>query len=60
MGNLVKYTLPKNPLPLTEEQKREIEEARKLPFVYDEDCPPQTKEELTQFRRANARKSGTA
>ena len=53
MGNLVKYTLPKTPMPLTSAQRKELEEAKKLPFVYDEDCPPQTEEELKQFRRVN-------
>ena len=37
----------------TEEQKARIREAAKRPFVYDEDCPKQTPEELKQFRRVN-------
>ncbi len=54
MGNLVKFTLPRNPLPLTKEQKEELDRAKRMPFVYDEDCPPQTDEELKRFRRVNA------
>ena len=29
----------------------EIEEAKKLPFVYDPDCPPLTEEQLKKFKR---------
>ncbi len=35
--------------------EREIEEARKIPFVYDPECPPLTKEQLKKFHRANSR-----
>ena len=38
--------------PLTPEQLAEIEEARKHPIVFDEDCPEMTDEQLRQFRRA--------
>ena len=35
----------------TEEQKTRIREAAKKPFVYDEDCPPLTREELKRMKR---------
>ena len=38
-----------------ERRKREIEEARKLPFVYDPECPPMTEEQLKRFHRAKPR-----
>ena len=41
--------------PLTEEQKREIEEARKRPINY-EDIPPLTDEQLARMQRVNAQK----
>lgn len=42
------------PVELTSEQLEELREAALRPIVYDEECPPQTKEELKQFRRVNA------
>ena len=51
MSSLVSYSLPNTPLPPAAEQKMEIEAARKLPFVYDEDCPLLTDDQLKQFRR---------
>ena len=40
----------------TEEMcRREIEEARKLPFVYDPECPPLTEEQLKKVHRAKPR-----
>ncbi|MBR2215544.1 MAG: hypothetical protein IJ849_07285 [Selenomonadaceae bacterium] len=40
---------------MTSERMREEEErARNMPFVYDEDCPPQTDEQLKHFHRANS------
>ena len=35
----------------TEEQKTRIREAAKRPFVYDEDCPPLTREDLKRMKR---------
>ncbi|MBR1552607.1 MAG: hypothetical protein IJ631_01185 [Schwartzia sp.] len=35
--------------------EREIEEAKKLPFVYDPDCPPLTSEQLKNFHRVRPR-----
>ena len=36
---------------MSEEQKARIREAAKRPFVYDEDCPPLTREELKRMKR---------
>jgi hypothetical protein len=41
--------------PLTPEQIAEIEKAKSLPFVYDDDCPPMTDEQLRQFKRVTPR-----
>lgn len=40
---LVTYTIPEG-LPLTDEQKRELEALKDRPIVYDEDCPELTPE----------------
>lgn len=37
----------------TPEQIAMIEAAKKLPVVYDEDCPEMTEEQLRQFKRVN-------
>ena len=55
MGNLVRFRLSTPLPPLTEEEKEELRKAKEMPFVYDEDCPPQTEEELRQFRRVYPR-----
>ena len=34
-----------------ERVRQEVELAMKLPFVYDEECPPLTEERLNNFRR---------
>ena len=39
----------------TPEQIAMIEAAKKLPVVYDEDCPEMTEEQLRHFRRVNPR-----
>ena len=38
-----------------ERRRREIVEARKLPFVYDPECPPMTEAQLNKFHRAKPR-----
>lgn len=35
----------------TKEQIEEVRQAAKKPIVYDEDCPPLTKEQLKEFAR---------
>jgi len=52
---LVTYSR-KRGTPLTPEQIAEIEQAKNLPPVYDEDCPPMTEEQLRQFKRVKPRK----
>ena len=45
--------------PLTPEQEAELDELAKMSdddIVFDEDCPPQTEEQLKQFRRVNPRR----
>ncbi|MBR3570331.1 MAG: hypothetical protein IKN96_05960 [Oscillibacter sp.] len=39
----------------TPEQIAMIEAAKKLPVVFDEDCPEMTEEQLRQFKPANPR-----
>jgi hypothetical protein len=34
---------------ITAEMKREIEEAKKMPITFDEDCPELTENQLKQF-----------
>ena len=42
--------------PLTEEQKKEIRDARNRPINY-EDIPPLTEEQLSRMKRVNSDKS---
>ena len=46
----------KKELLLTPEEMLQLEEARKKPFVFDEDCPPVTPERAINFRRVNTEK----
>lgn len=43
------YFLPNPSPPLTEEEKAEIAALKNRPIVYDEDCPPSTKEHLAEM-----------
>ncbi len=58
MVNISKYT-PQQlaELAFTEEERKELAEARKMPISYDEDCPPVTPERARNFRRANPKKT---
>ena len=47
---IVNYTLNENE-ELTAEQIAEIEEAKKSPIVFDEDCPKLTAEQYREFAR---------
>lgn len=38
---------------LPEEIINQIREAASRPIVYDEDCPPQTQEQLKRFKRVS-------
>lgn len=45
--------------PLTPEQEAELKALSEMSdddIVFDEDCPPQTPEQLKQFRRVNPRR----
>ena len=42
--------------PLTPEQKKELRALKDRPIVFDEDCPPQTPEQLKKFKRVNPRR----
>ena len=42
----------------TPEQIAMIEAAKKMPIVFDEDCPPMTDEQLRQFKRVHPRGEG--
>ena len=42
------YFLPNPPPPLTEEEKAELAALKDRPIVYDEECPPTTKEEADE------------
>lgn len=37
----------------TDEERKQLDEARKMPFIYDEDCPPVTPEKAIKFKRVN-------
>ena len=45
--------------PLTPEQEAELDALSKMSdddIVFDEDCPPQTEEQLKKFKRVNPRR----
>ena len=49
--------------PLTPEQEAELEALSKMSdedIIFDEDCPPQTEEQLKQFKRVNPRRKNKA
>ena len=47
----------KKELAFTEEEKKELENARKMPISFDPDCPETTPERAIRFRRVNPRRS---
>ena len=47
-------------LAFTEEELRELENARKMPIVFDEDCPEVTPEQPVKFKRVNPPRGGTS
>lgn len=51
----VTYILRKGQ-PLTEEEREELRALKDRPIVFDEDCPPQTPEQLKKFKRVNPRR----
>lgn len=44
-------------LAFTEEELRELENARKMPISFDEDCPETTPERVMQFKRVNPKQN---
>lgn len=44
----------------TEEARKELERAEKMPITFDEDCPELTDEQLKQFRRVRPHKKESA
>ncbi len=54
MVNAVDLTAEKiNELAFTQEELDELERARSVPIVFDEDCPEITPEQAMKFRRVN-------
>ncbi len=49
----------KKELAFTEEEKKELENARKMPISFDADCPETTPERAIRFRRVNPRRGTT-
>lgn len=43
----------KRELVFTAEERRQLDEAKKKPIVYDSDCPAVTPEKAKKFRRVN-------
>lgn len=43
----------KKELAFTEEELKELEQARKMPITFDEDCPEVSPEKAIKFRRVN-------
>ena len=52
MGNLIRMHLPKTLPPLTEAEKRELQEAMNRPIDYS-DIPPLTDEQLARMHRVH-------
>ena len=51
---MITYILEDNK-PLTNEEAAILEEAKKKPVVYDDDCPEMTPEMLSKFRRVSGK-----
>lgn len=49
----------KKELEFTEDEKKELEEARGKPFTFDAECPETTPEKAVCFRRVNQRRNTT-
>ena len=46
----------KKELAFSEEERLELEKARKMPITFDVDCPETTPERAIRFRRVNPRR----
>lgn len=44
----------KKELAFTEEERKELEQARKMPITFDEECPEIGPEQAIRFRRVNS------
>lgn len=45
-------------LAFTEEELKELENARRMPVTFDEDCPETTPERALRFKRVNPPRKG--
>ena len=43
----------KEELAFTAEERKELDEARKMPITFDDDCPETTPEKAVKFKRVN-------
>ena len=60
MVNMIELTEEmKKELAFTEEELKELENARKMPITFDEDCPETTPERAVRFRRVNPKRTTT-
>ena len=60
MVNMIELTEEmKKELAFTEEEIKELENARKMPITLDEDCPETTPERAVRFRRVNPKRTTT-
>ncbi|USF27406.1 hypothetical protein N510_002352 [Firmicutes bacterium ASF500] len=54
MANITEMTHEERiELAFTQRQLEELEQARSMPIVFDEDCPEITPEQAVKFRRVN-------
>jgi len=49
----------KKELVFTEEEMKELENARKMPITFDSDCPETTPERAVRFKRVNPKRTTT-
>jgi hypothetical protein len=49
----------KKELAFTEEEMKELENARKMPITFDSDCPETTPERAVRFKRVNPKRTTT-
>lgn len=56
LSRIMKHKAMIESLAFTEEEKTELENAREMTIVYDEDCPETTPEKALKFRRVNPRR----
>ena len=49
----------KKELAFTEEEMKDLENARKMPITFDSDCPETTPERAVRFKRVNPKRTTT-